>query len=309
MNLHANARTTPKTRLLLCQRVLNENWRLSDAASAMGISRATAYKWLWRYEEEGEAGLADRSSALRRVWNRTSRWLQRRVEQLRRKKLIAWAIAKRLRMAISTVGGILRRLGMGRLSALEPKEPVVRYERKRPGELIHLDVKKLGRFRRPGHRATGDRQAGESRGAGWEFVHVCVDDHTRLAYAEILPDERKESAIGFLERAARWLKRRGVRVEGVMTDNGSAYCSYAFADACAALGARHIRTRPYRPQTNGKAERFIQTMLRQWAYVRPYRNGRARAKALGPWLEHYNRVKPHGSLGGKTPYDRLRTGV
>ena len=304
MNLHANARTTPATRLLLCQRVLKENWSVSDAASALGISRSTAYKWLWRFEEEGAAGLVDRSSAPRRVWNRTARWLERRVEQLRRQKLIAWAIADRLEMAISTVGCILRRLGLGRLSALEPKEPVVRYERKRPGELIHLDVKKLGRFKRPGKRVRTDRRC-RNAGAGWEFVHVCVDDHTRLAYAEILPDERKESAIGFLERAARWLKRRHVSVERVMTDNGSAYCSYAFADACAALGARHIRTRPYRPQTNGKAERFIQTMLRQWAYVKPYRSGRARAKALGPWLEHYNRVKPHGSLGGKTPYERL----
>lgn len=308
MNLHANARTTPRTRLLLCQRVLTEDWSVTAAASAMGISRATAYKWLWRYESEGEAGLEDRSSAPRRVWNRTARWLERRVEQLRRKKLIAWSIARKLRLAISTVGGILRRLGLGRLSALEPKEPVVRYERKRPGELIHLDVKKLGRFSRPGKRVRASREK-QNRGAGWEFVHVCVDDHTRLAYAEILPDERKESAIGFLERAARWLKRRHVNVERVMTDNGSAYCSYAFADACAALGARHIRTRPYRPQTNGKAERFIQTMLRKWAYGRPYRSCGARAKALGPWLEYYNRVKPHGSLGGKTPYERLRAAV
>jgi len=308
MNLHANARTTPRTRLLLAQRVLKEGWRVADAAEAMGICRATAYKWLWRYEEEGEAGLADRSSAPRRVWNRTARWIERRVEQLRRRKLIGGAIAQRLGLALSTVGGILRRLGLGRLSALEPKEPVARYERRRPGELIHLDVKKLGRFRRPGKRVTADRGR-RNRGAGWEFVHVCVDDHTRLAYAEILADERQESAVGFLERAARWLARRGVDVERVMTDNGPAYCSHAFQQACEALGARHLRTRPYRPQTNGKAERFIQTMLRKWAYARLYRSGRARAKALGPWLEHYNREKPHGSLGGQTPYERLRAAV
>jgi len=234
--------------------------------------------------------------------------LVRRIEQLRRRKLIAWAIGKQLRMAVSTIGGILRRLGLGRLRDLEPKEPVVRYERDRPGELIHLDVKKLGRFKRPGKRVRVDRRC-RNVGAGWEFVHVCVDDHTRLAYAEILPDERKESAVGFLERAAAWLRRRGVRVERVMTDNGSAFCSYAFRDACRALGARHLRTRPYRPQTNGKAERFIQTMLRKWAYVRPYRSSSARAKALGPWLEYYNRVKPHGSLGGITPYERLRAAV
>ncbi len=305
MNLHSNAVTTPKARLLLCERVLRQNWRVTDAAEAMGVCRATAYKWLWRYEEEGEAGLEDRSSAPRRVWNRTARWVERRIERLRRKKLIAWEIAKRVRMALSTVGGILRRLGLGRLSTLEPKEPVVRYERERPGELIHLDVKKLGRFKRPGKRVRSSQRQ-ESRGVGWDFVHVCVDDHTRLAYAEILPDERKESAIGFLQRAARWLQRRGVHVERVMTDNGSAYCSYDFQDACAGLGARHMRTRPYRPQTNGKAERFIQTLLRQWAYVKPYRTRSARAKALGPWLEHYNQVKPHGSLGGKTPYERLR---
>ena len=307
MNLHANARTTPKTRQLLVKRVLKEGWRVSRVARALGISRATAYKWLWRHEEEGEAGLEDRSSAPRRVWNRTSRWLERRVEQLRHKKLIAWAIAERLQMSISTVGGILRRLGLGRLSALEPKEPVVRYERDRPGELIHLDVKKLGRFGRPGKRVLGNQKT-QNAGAGWEFVHVCVDDHTRLAYAEILPDERKESSAGFLSRAGQWLRRRGVRVERVMTDNGAAYCSHPFRDACAALDARHIRTRPYRPQTNGKAERFIQTMLRQWAYVRPYRSGRARAKALGPWLEHYNRVKPHGSLGGKTTTNAYELG-
>ncbi len=304
MNLHANARTTPKTRLLLVQRVLKEDWPVSEAAEAMGISRATAYKWLWRYESEGESGLVDRSSAPRRVWNRTRRWLVWRIEQLRRKKLIACAIAERLGMALSTVGGILRRLGLGRLSALEPKEPVVRYERERPGELIHLDVKRLGRFKRPGRRVRGE--GSRNRGIGFECVHVCVDDHTRLAYAEVLPDELKETAIGFLERAARWLQGLGVGVERVLTDNGPAYCSRAFQEACGALGVRHLRTRPYRPQTNGKAERFIQTMVNQWAYVREYRSSDARAKALGPWLEHYNRRRPHGSLRNKTPYDRLR---
>ena len=305
MNLHSNARLTPRLRLLLCQRILNEGWRVADAAEALGVGRATAYKWLWRYEEEGEAGLEDRSSAPRRVWNRTARGLERKIERLRRKKLIAWEIARRVGVALSTVGGILRRLGLGRLSALEPKPQVVRYERKRPGELIHVDVKKLGRFARPGKRVTGDHRR-HNRGAGWDFVHVCVDDCTRLGYAEVLSDERKETAIGFLERATRWLEGHGVRVERVMTDNGGAYCSHAHRDACEALGLRHLRTRPYRPQTNGKAERFIQTMLRQWAYGAPYRSDRARAKALGPWLEHYNRVKPHGSLGRKTPYDRLK---
>lgn len=305
MNLHANAVTTPKARLLLCQRVLEEDWRVADAAEAMGVCRATAYKWLWRYESEGESGLEDRSSAPRRVWNRTARRLERRVERLRRKKLIAWEIAQRVGLALSTVGGILRRLGLGRLSALEPREPVVRYERERPGELIHVDVKKLGRFGKPGKRVRGFGPGRRTRGAGWDFVHVCVDDCTRLAYAEILSDEGKSSAIGFLERAAQWFQGLGVRVQRVMTDNGSAYRSHAHREACEALGLRHLTTRPYRPQTNGKAERFIQTMLRKWAYGAPYRSDRARAKALGPWLEHYNLKKPHGSLGRQTPYDRL----
>ena len=306
MKLHSNAVTTPKARLLLCQRVLKENWCITEAAEALGVCRATAYKWLLRYEEEGEAGLEDRNSAPRHVWNRTARRIERRIERLRRRKLIAWEIAMRVGVALSTVGGILRRLGLGRLSALEPKPEVVRYERERPGELIHVDVKKLGRFAKPGKRVRGRGPGRRTQGAGWDFVHVCVDDCTRLGYAEILRDERKETAIGFLERATRWLEKHGVRVESVMTDNGSAYCSFAHRDACEALGLRHLRTRPYRPQTNGKAERFIQTMLRKWAYGAPYRSDRARAKALGPWLEHYNRVKPHGSLGRKTPYDRLK---
>lgn len=305
MRTHANARTTLKGRQLLVDRVLKEGWGVSSAASAMGISRSTAYKWLGRYESEGRSGLVERSSAPRRVWNRTRQAVVRRIERLRRKKLMTWAIAERLDMAVSTIGGILRRLRLGRLRDLESKPPVVRYEREQPGELIHLDIKKLGRFRHPGKRVTKNKGR-RNRGAGWEFVHVCVDDHTRLAYAEILPDERKESAVGFLKRAASWLRRRGVHVERVMTDNGSAYCSHAFQEACRALGARHVRTRPYRPQTNGKAERFIQTLQRSWAYGRPYRSGSARAKALGPWLKHYNNLKPHASLGGKTPHARLR---
>ncbi len=305
MNLHANARTTPLSRKLLVDRIEREGWRVTEAAHAAGVSRSTAYKWLKRYEAEGLEGLQDRSSAPHRVWNRTKESLRRRIEQLRRKRLIAWAIAQRLRMALSTVGGILRQLGLGRLSALDPKEPVVRYERDRPGELIHVDVKKLGQFQRAGKRVTKDRRT-RTRGAGWEFVHVCVDDCTRLAYVEVLPDERKESAVAFLKRATRWFRRRGVLIEGVMTDNGSAYCSYAFKDACEELSVRHLRTKPYRPQTNGKAERFIQTLIRKWAYGRSYRSNRQRAKALGPWLKYYNREKPHSSLGGKTPYDRLR---
>ena len=304
MNLHANARTTPLSRKLLIDRVLREGWRVTEAAEAAGVSRTTAYKWLARYGSEGAQGLQDRSSAPHRIPRRTARKQVLRIKRLRRRWLTGSAIAGRLRMALSTVGGILRRLGLGSLKALRPKEPVVRYERDRPGELLHLDVKKLGRFRRAGHRVTGDRKRA-SRGSGWEYVHVCVDDHSRVAYAEILPDERKESCALFLARAARWFEERGVRVEEVMTDNAKAYGSGLFQDGLKALGAKHIRTRPYRPQTNGKAERFIQTLIREWAYARTYRTASARATALGPWLDHYNRERPHGGIGGAVPFARL----
>lgn len=287
---------------------MKEGWRVSDAARALGISRATAYKWLERYESEGEPGLEDRSSAPRRVWNRTPRKRVRRIEQLRRRRLIGAEIADRLGMALSTVRGILRRLGLGRLKYLEPKEPVIRYERERPGDLLHVDVKKLGRFRRPGKRVRKDQRC-RNRGAGWEFVHVCVDDATRVAHVEVLPDEKAVTTVGFLRRARRAFVRRGIEVSQVMSDNGSPYVSYLWRDACAELGLEHIRTRPYRPQTNGKAERFIQTLKREWAYKRPYRSAAARAKALGPWLWGYNHRRPHGSLGGRTPYERLRDGL
>ena len=307
MNLHANARTTPLSRKLLVERILRAGWCVCDAAAAAGVCRATAYKWLLRYEEGGEEGLQDRSSAPHSIPHRTSSRVIRRIQQLRRRFLTGSAIAGRLRMALSTVGGILRRLGLGRLKALKVQEPVVRYEREQPGELVHLDVKKLGRFWRPGHRMTGSRRR-TSSGAGWDYVHVCVDDHSRFGYAEILDDERRESAVGFLERAAREFARHGVRIREAMTDNGGNFCSHAFGRACEQLKIRHLRTRPYRPQTNGKAERFIQTMLREWAYAKRYRTADARATALGPWLEHYNRERPHGGIGGITPYERLRAG-
>lgn len=308
MKLHANARTTPKSRQTLVKRVLKEGWRVSDAARALGVSRATVYKWLWRYELEGSGGLEDRSSVPHRVWNRTPRNLVRRIKQLRWKRLIGAAIAQRLGMALSTVRGVLRRLGLGRLNYLDPKEPVVRYERERPGDLLHVDVKKLGRFRRPGKRVRRDQRC-RNPGAGWEFVHVCVDDASRVAYVEVLADEKAVTTVGFLRRARRSFVRRGVAVAQVMSDNGSPYVSYAWADACDELGMEHIRTRPYRPQTNGKAERFIQTLKREWAYKRPYRSAAARAKALGPWLKRYNHWRPHGSLGGRAPYERLRNGL
>ena len=208
-------------------------------------------------------------------------------------------------MARSTVGLILRRLGLGRLKDLEPKMPVVRYERSLPGEMVHLDIKKLGRFQAPGHRTTGDRRLGRSRHAGWDFLHVCVDDASRLAYTEILPSEGQDDTTAFLQRALAWLGRHGVRVQRVMTDNGSAYRSKRFAEALHAAAARHVRTRPYTPRTNGKAERFIQTSLREWAYARPYLCSTDRSDAIGPWTDAYNLQRPHAGIGGLTPWRRV----
>lgn len=227
------------------------------------------------------------------------------VEQLRRQRMTGPAIARALGMARSTVGLVLRRLGLGKLKQLEPRPQILRYERSRPGEMIHLDIKKLGRFDVAGHRITGDRQAGRSYRAGWDFLHVCVDDASRLAYTEILPSERKEDTAAFLQRALAWLARHGVTVERVMTDNGSAYRSGLFRQAVAKAGARHVRTRPYTPRTNGKAERFIQTSLREWAYAKPYRSSAERSQAIGPWTDAYNLTRPHAGIGGLTPWQRV----
>jgi transposase InsO family protein len=227
------------------------------------------------------------------------------IERLRRQRLTGPAIAKALGMARSTVGAVLRRLGLGRLRALEPRPEVIRYERSAPGEMIHLDIKKLGRFDVAGHRATGDRQAGRSQGAGWDFLHVCVDDASRLAYTEILPSEGQHDTTAFLRRALAWLNLCGVRVERVMTDNGSAYRSKLFAKTLQDAGARHVRTRPYTPRTNGKAERFIQTSLREWAYAKPYRSSAERTLAIGPWTDAYNLTRPHAGIGGLTPWSRV----
>jgi transposase InsO family protein len=268
-----------------------------------------------RYRAGGEAGLHDRSSAPRRVHNVTPPERVEAIAALRRLRMTGPEIAELLGMATSTVSAVLARIGLGRLSRLEPPEPVRRYERSRPGELIHIDVKKLGRIsaKGAGHRVTGDRSSrvrrgpGHGRGAtGWERVHVCVDDATRMAYAEVLPDEKATTAIGFLRRALAFYRSHGVRVEGVMTDNGSAYISVAHAAACRALGIRHVRTRPYRPQTNGKAERFIRTMLREWAYAAVYGSSPERAAALSGWLERYNLRRRHGALGHRPPIERLR---
>lgn len=305
MRLHPNAKTTPHGRSLLVQRIRSGSWTVGLAAEAAGVSRRTAFKWLARFRRGGPPELQDRSSRPRRMPTATASHLVRRIERLRRKRLTAWEISERTPVPPSTVSRVLRRLGLGKLRFLEPRPAVRRYERTRPGELLHIDTKKLGRIKGVGHRIHGDRRT-RSRGIGWEFVHVCVDDHTRLAYVELAPSERKEEAVGFLSRALAWFSGHGVGVERVMTDNGSCYRSRDFQRLCAGREIRHIRTRPYTPRTNGKAERFIQTLTRKWAYKRPYRTSALRAAALQPWLEEYNLRRPHRGLGMVPPMARLR---
>jgi transposase InsO family protein len=315
MKLHGSARTCPNSRRLLVQRILVEGWSLTEAARAAGVSDRTARKWVGRFREEGERGLFDRSSAPKRTPHKVPAQRVAAIEALRRLRLTAAEIAELLGMALSTVSLWLKRIGLGKRSRLAPPEPPNRYERARPGELVHIDVKKLGRILAPGHRVLG-RAAGKKHRrtidgrqrnvAGWECVHVCVDDATRLAYVEVLPDERGETAAGFLRRAVTWFAERGVIIERVMTDNGSPYISTIHALTCRELGIRHLRTRPYRPRTNGKAERFIQTLLRDWAYNgRLYGSSLERTAQLVPWLSHYNFRRPHGSLGHRPPAARL----
>ncbi len=312
MKLHANARTCPNSRRLLVSRVEERGWSLTAAAEAAGVSERTARKWLARWRAEGEAGLLDRSSAPRRIPSRLPVERVGAIEALRRLRMTAAEIAECLEMALSTVSRWLGRIGLGRLSRLEPPDPPNRYERSRPGELVHLDVKKLGRIAGAGHRMTGDRRSQHVRyrrrksGAlGWEFVHVCVDDATRLAYAEVLADERGATAAGFLRRAIRWFRSLGVSVERVMSDNGPCYRSTVHAVACRELRLRHLFTQPYRPRTNGKAERFIQTLQNRWAYGAVYGNSAERTRALPGWLTHYNFRRRHGSLGHRPPAARL----
>ena len=304
MNVHKNARLTPQGRLLLVERITQQCWSVTQAAQAAGLSTSRAYHWLARYRCGGVAALTDRSSAPQRCSNRTSAERVAEIEGLRRRRLSGPVIARQLGMPVSTVGKVLRRLALGKLAALEPKPPVVRYQRERPGELIHIDVKKLGRIEAVGHRITGDPRD-RRRGAGWEYVHVCIDDASRLAYSEVLCDERKESAVPFLERTLAWFAGHGVTVERVMTDNGSAYRSHHWRQACGTFGRRHLRTKPYTPRTNGKAERFIQTSLREWAYAHAYTSSQARQDALADWLGHYNTARPHTALANRPPASRL----
>jgi len=306
MDTHQNAPLTPKGRELMVRAVVDDGLTKAVAARQFRTTPKTVGKWVKRFQEEGVAGLHDRSSRPLSSPGQTLPATCAAVEALRRQRHTGQQIANELGISPATVSRILRRLGLNRLSALEPVEPVRRYERDHPGEMIHLDIKKLGRFNRIGHRITGDRTGqSNSRGVGWEYVHVAIDDHSRLALASVASDEKGDTATAFLKAAVNHFRERGVRIERVMTDNGSAYVSYAFRDACTRPRIRHLRTKPYTPRTNGKAERFIQTCLREWAYAEAYTTSAARTTALGHWLHHYNWHRPHSALHSQPPISRL----
>jgi transposase InsO family protein len=316
MEVHARAPLSPIGRQRVVDRVVGECWSVAAAAAAAGVTERSVYRWLARWRAHGPAGLVDRRSVPGRIPHKTPADRVTAICALRRLRLTGAEIAERLGMPLSTVSAVLRREGLGKRSRLAPPEPVNRYERSTPGELIHIDTKKLGRIvGGPGKRVTGrrthwpptrtDAAGTRRRQFGWEFVHVAIDDYSRLAYAEVLDDEKACTAIGFLQRAVAFFATHGITVQRVMTDNGSAYISAAHRIACQQLGVRHLRTRPYRPRTNGKAERLIQTMLRRWAYARLYSSSAERTAALGAWLDHYNFIRPHGSLSHKPPGSRL----
>ena len=305
MDSHENARTTPRGRLLMVDRLCS-GWSVGAVASAAGVTSKTVRKWRNRFAAEGVAGLRDRSARPLCSPGRLPAATVEQIEALRRQRWSGPAIARHLGVPVSTVGLALRRMGLGRLRALDPKPEVIRYERECPGELIHLDIKKLGRIDGIGHRITGDRTGQSSkRGTGWEYLHVAIDDASRLAFTAIMTDEKKESATAFLMQALDWFRAYGITVQRVMTDNGSAYRSQLFARAVATQGLRHKRTRPYTPRTNGKAERFIQTSIREWAYARPFNSSEQRTQAMHPWLHAYNTTRPHSALNGKPPISRI----
>lgn len=306
MDMHKNARLTPHSRAELVRRIASEGRPPTAVAAAFGVCVRTARKWVARFHAEGPGGLSDRSSRPRRLHRPTPAAAVERIEALRRQRWTGKQIAAETGVSPATVSRVLKRLGLNKLKALEPAQPVRRYEREHPGEIIHLDIKKLGRFNKVGHRITGDRTGqSNSRGVGWEFVHVCIDDASRVAFTRIMADEKKESAIAFLEASVAYYAGLGIIVERVMTDNGSCYRSFAFRGACQRLGLKHIRTRPYTPKTNGKAERFIQSALREWAYAQAYENSNRRAEELPRWTHRYNWHRPHGGIKYATPISRL----
>jgi transposase InsO family protein len=309
MNIHKNARLTPHGREHIV-RAVTSGQTPKAVAQAAGVCPRTVRKWVGRYRIEGAAGLCDRSSRPHRLHRPTPQAIVEQVEGLRRRRYTGKQIAADLHISPATVSRILRRLGLNKLSALEPAEPVRRYEREHPGELIHIDIKKLGKIDGIGHRITGDRRGqsnrrGRGEGLGWEFVHVCIDDASRVAFVQVMPDEKKTSAVAFLTAAIAYYASLRITVTRVMTDNGACYKSFAFRDACREFGLRHIRTKPYTPKTNGKAERFIQTALREWAYAQAYTHSDGRTAELSVWLHRYNWHRPHGSLKAKTPISRL----
>jgi transposase InsO family protein len=304
MNIHKNARLTPKSRAELVRR-LAAGQSNAGVAADFGICTKTAAKWHARFKSLGIEGLVDRSSRPRRLRRPTPDIVAAEVISLRRQRLPGKEVALRLNLSPATVSRILKRAGLSRMKDIDPPEPVRRYERQRPGEMIHIDIKKLGRFAQAGHRVTGTRQNCRNQGAGWEFAHVAIDDNSRIAFSQIRKDEKKGSAIAFLKAAVAYYNSLGVRVERVMTDNGSCYKSFAFAKACRRLKIKHIRTKPYTPKTNGKAERFIQTALREWAYAKAYETSDQRAADLPTWMHRYNWHRPHGGIHYKPPISRL----
>jgi len=307
MKLHRKAKTTPMSRAQLIHRVLHEGWTYQQAAVGSGLSRRTVAKWVARFRQGGVAALEDRSSRPHQMPAITAPALVTAIQDLRQQhRLPAWAIGRALALPRSTVSAWLRRLGLNRLPVVPAPGPVHRYEWPRPGDLLHLDIKPLGRFRQPGHRVHGNRRL-SSRGIGWEYVHVAIDDHTRVAYVEVLPDQHGTTCAAFLQRAVTWWAARRVTVARVLTDNGAGYVSRVFRAACERLHVHPRRTRPYRPRTNGKAERFIQTLLREWAYAHRYQTSYERRQALRPWLRFYNHERLHASLAYQTPWSRLKS--
>lgn len=305
MDIHKNARLTPHGRERLARMILGGQTPQA-ASEAVGVCPRTGRKWRQRFEQEGLTGLKDRSSRPHRLRQPTPQETIDRIEALRRQRMPGNEIASTVGVSASTVSRVLKRLGLSRLSALEPAEPPRRYEREKPGEMIHIDIKKLGKFNQIGHRITGDRRGqSNSRGVGWEYVHVCIDDASRVAFSRIMKTERGACAVAFLKAAVAYYKSLGITVLRVMTDNGSCYRSRAFAKACRRLKLKHIRTKPYTPRTNGKAERFIQTSLREWAYARAYLNSRQRARELPFFMHRYNWHRPHASIGRMPPITRL----
>jgi transposase InsO family protein len=306
MNIHKNARLTPRRREEMALSIIGGHLSQAEAARSYGVSGKIVARWLERFKAEGHAGMFDRSSRPHVMPGMTEQAVTARIVALRRQRWTGRHIATEVGVSPATVSRVLKRVGLSRLKDLEPAEPVRRYEREHPGEMIHIDIKKLGCFDRVGHRITGDRKGqSNSRGVGWEFVHVAIDDASRIAFSQILPDERKESAVAFLAAAVAYYASLGVTVTRVMTDNGSCYRSKAFARACRDLELKHVRTKPYTPKTNGKAERFIQTALREWAYAIAYPTSDHRAAELPVWLHRYNWHRPHSSLKSNTPISRL----